>query len=164
MSKRLLLIRHAKSDWENNLADFERPLNKRGHKDATEMAERLLKKHLIPEQLVSSRAKRAITTAEYFADVLGIKKKKIEKEPAIYDASSSQLLSIVNKLDNDYDFIALFGHNPGLSGLAMNLSGNEVFDIPTCGMVLLKFPFDDWKMVGSGTGEMLFFDYPKNDG
>ncbi|MBC7912920.1 MAG: histidine phosphatase family protein, partial [Pyrinomonadaceae bacterium] len=71
--KQLLLVRHAKSDWNNSdLTDFERPLNKRGQKDAPEMAERLLHQHIIPQLIVSSPAVRALTTAEHFADAFGI--------------------------------------------------------------------------------------------
>ena len=74
MSKQLLLVRHAKSDWDNpKLSDFDRPLNSRGEKNAPEMAKRLLKKGLIPQQIVSSPAVRAITTARYFKKSLGLK-------------------------------------------------------------------------------------------
>jgi len=163
MSKQLLLVRHAKSDRDDpDLADFDRPLNKRGHRDAPEMAERLSKKRIIPQLLVSSPAKRAITTAEYFADVLQINKKKIREEMDIYEASSSRLLKVISNLDNRYDLVALFGHNPGLSNLAMNLTDGHISDIPTCGIVLIKFPFDDWAMVSNNTGELEFSDYPKN--
>ncbi len=68
MAKTLLLIRHAKSDWGNlMLSDFERPLNNRGEINAPEMAKRLVKRELFPQQLISSPALRAITTAKYFA-------------------------------------------------------------------------------------------------
>jgi phosphohistidine phosphatase len=163
MSKQLLIIRHAKSDWEDrSLKDFDRPLNKRGHRDAPEMAGRLLKKYIIPQLLVSSPAKRALTTARYFAETLNFDKKEIQLEEGIYEASSTALITIINKLNNRYDVIAIFGHNPGLSDLVSKLSGDSNFNIPTCGMVLIKFPFDDWEMAGSGTGEVQFFDYPKN--
>jgi phosphohistidine phosphatase len=160
--KRLLIIRHAKSDRDDpELPDFDRPLNNRGHRNAPEMAERLLKKHLIPQQLVSSPAKRAITTAEYFASAFKIDKKDIRMEKGIYEASASRLLKLINELDNRYDFIALFGHNPGLSDLVKHLSDNS-FNIPTCGVVLIRFFFDDWKLISKDTGEIQFFDYPKN--
>ena len=163
MSKQLLIIRHAKSDRDDpDIPDFDRPLNKRGHRDAPKMAERLLKKHIIPQHLVSSPANRAITTAKYFADILDLDKKKIQQEQDIYEASSSRLLKVINKLDNRYEFVALFGHNPGLSDLVMNLCNGDISNIPTCGIVLIKFPFNDWEMVTNGTGELQFFDYPKN--
>lgn len=161
--KRLLLVRHAKSDWENrDLKDLDRPLNKRGLKNAPEMAARLLKNNLIPEILVTSPALRALTTAEYFADTLGIERSAIIKESAIYEASSSTLLNVINDLDNKYGFAALFGHNPGLTSLALNLCSCDVYNIPTCGMVLIHFPFDHWNMISYWTGDEKMYDYPKS--
>lgn len=162
MPKQLLIVRHGKSDWNNlNLSDFDRPINQRGKKNAPEMAKRLVKKNIIPQQLVSSPALRAITTANYFAEELGMNKPSIIREPTIYEASSQTLLGIINKLDNKSDLTALFGHNPGLTDLIPDLCDTGLFNIPTCGMVLIKFPIDDWSMVSNGTGDLVFFDYPK---
>lgn len=162
--KQLLLVRHAKSDWSSNArSDFDRPLNKRGHRDAPEMAERLLNQHLIPQLIVSSPAMRAITTAKYFADTLGIDEKEIETEPAIYEASAAALLKVINNLNNSYDFVAMFGHNPGMTNLAINLCDTAVYDMPTCGMILIEFPFDDWKMISQDTGSEKLYDFPKNE-
>ena len=163
MTKHLLLIRHAKSDWNNEgLRDFDRPLNNRGHRDAPAMAERLLKNRLIPQHLISSPAKRAITTAGCFADVFHIDKKEIQQEENIYEASSSTLLNVINEIDNKHGFVALFGHNPALTDVAASLSDSDIANIPTCGMVLIKFNFDDWAMISKGAGELQLFDYPKN--
>lgn len=164
MPKQLLLIRHAKSDWDNiKLSDFERPLNSRGEKNAPEMAKRLLKRGKIPHQIVSSPAKRAITTARFFAKEFGISKSLIIQEPEIYEALSSTLIEIINNLDNKSPFTALFGHNPGITNVVTQLCNKDLYNIPTCGMVLIQFPFDDWNMVSAGTGELVFYDYPKNE-
>ncbi|WP_276359873.1 histidine phosphatase family protein [Daejeonella sp. H1SJ63] len=163
MAKHLLLIRHAKSDWGDlNLRDFKRPLNSRGHQNAPEMAKRLVNKNLIPQQIVSSPALRAITTAEYFAKEFGINSSDIIQEPEIYDALPFTLLEIINELDDQSEFIALIGHNPGLTCLVNLFCDTSIHNIPTCGMALIRFPFDSWKMLSSGTGELIFFDYPKN--
>ena len=127
------------------------------------MAERLLNRHIIPQLLVSSPALRAFTTAKQFADVFNIDKKQIQTEPEIYEASASTLLNVVNKLDNKYDLIAVFGHNPGITNLAVNLCDTEAYDIPTCGVVLIEFQFDDWKLISQGTGEQKLYDFPKNE-
>lgn len=164
MPKQLLLVRHAKSDWDNiRLSDFDRPLNSRGEKNAPDMAKRLLKRGKIPQQIVSSPALRAITTARYFAKVLGLDKSEIVKEPEIYEALTSTLISVVNKLDNRFSFTSIFGHNPGITDLVSSLCNKNLYNIPTCGMVLIQFPFDDWNMVSAGTGEIVFYDYPKNE-
>ena len=164
MSKQLLLVRHAKSDWDNlKLSDFDRPLNSRGEKNAPEMAKRLLKRGKIPQSIVSSPAVRALTTARYFAKELGLDQSGIVEEPEIYDALTSTLMSVINDLDNQFSFIALFGHNPGITELVSNLCNKDLYNISTCGMVLIEFPFDEWNMVSAGTGEMVFYDYPKNE-
>lgn len=164
MAKTLLLIRHAKSDWGNlMLSDFERPLNHRGEINAPEMAKRLVKRELFPQQLISSPALRAITTAKYFAKELHINVEVIIQEKDIYNALTDTLLEVVNNLDESSNFTALFGHNPGITGLVNYLTNQEIFQMPTCGMALIKFPFDQWKMLSFGTGELVFFDFPKND-
>ncbi len=164
MPKQLLLVRHAKSDWDDRkLSDFKRPLNSRGEKNAPEMARRLLDKKIIPEQIVSSPAVRALTTARYFAKELGIKQSAIVEESTIYEAFTPDLMAVINNLDNSYLFTALFGHNPGITNLVTNLCNKDLYNIPTCGMVLIRFPFDNWGMISVGTGELVFYDYPKNE-
>lgn len=164
MSKQLLIVRHAKSDWDDlSLPDFDRPLNPRGEKNAPEMARRLVKKDIHPQQMISSPALRAISTASYFADELDLKRSDIIKESGIYEALPHDLLEIINKLDNHSDLTAMFGHNPGLTYLVRDLCNTALYNIPTCGMVLIEFPVDDWKMISSGTGELVFFDYPKKE-
>lgn len=162
--KQLLLIRHAKSDWgESGLSDFERPLNKRGKANAPVMAERLASTGLVPLQMVSSPAVRAISTAKIFAETWGFSKKQIKEEQAIYEASVSTLIKVINRLDNSSNFTALFGHNPGLTLLAIELCDCDVYNIPTCGVILIEFPFYDWQMVSAGTGALKLFDSPKNE-
>jgi len=162
MAKRLLLIRHAKSDWGNSdLRDFDRPLNKRGKTNAPEMAERLVKQQIIPDQIVSSPALRAITTAKVFASAWQTSPDQIKKEANIYEANVKTLLAIVNNFDNKHNQIALFGHNPGLTDL-VNYLAAHLDNIPTCGVILLEFPFDDWQMISADTGKVLMFDYPKS--
>jgi phosphohistidine phosphatase len=164
MAKTLLLIRHAKSDWADQmLSDFNRPLNHRGEINAPEMAKRLVKRALFPQQFISSPALRAISTANHFAKELKINPTDIIQENKIYDALTNSLLEVVNNLDESSNFTALFGHNPGITGLVNYLTNQEIFNIPTCGMALIKFPFDQWKMLSSGTGELVFFDFPKNN-
>ena len=161
--KHLLIIRHAKSDWgERGLEDFDRPLNERGQRNAPEMAKRLIQRNIIPELVVSSPALRAKSTAAYFAEIFGYGQDDIVEEPRIYEASASTLLQLINNWDNRYNSIALVGHNPGLTELAIKLSDFDDPNIPTCGVALLEFPFDDWRMISAGTGEVKMYDYPKN--
>jgi len=163
MAKQLLLVRHGKSDWGNqHLDDFDRPLNSRGLRNAPEMAMRLLDKDMVPELIVSSPALRALTTAKNFAQVWNKPLSQIREEGAIYEANISTLLSIVNKLDDKLERVALFGHNPGFTEFANYLSNSNLHNIPTCGVVLIEFPFEEWKLVSLHTGSMEHFDYPKS--
>lgn len=161
MAKQLLLVRHGKSDWGNlDLKDFDRPLNKRGKENVPEMAERLINRGFEFDLIVSSPAKRAKTTAKFFAEAYQVQ--RIQYEESIYEANSKTLLKVVNGLDDAADTIIMFGHNPGFTDFANELSEADIYNIPTAGMVLMSFPFDTWEMVSKGTGELVFFDYPKN--
>lgn len=163
MAKQLLLVRHGKSDWGNShLADFDRPLNSRGLRNAPEMATRLLHNDLVPNHIVSSPALRAITTARHFAQVWQKPVDQIQEETRIYEANVNALLKVVNGQDNKYSRVALFGHNPGLTDFADYLSNANIYNIPTCGIVLIEFPFDDWKLISHHTGILVQFDFPKS--
>lgn len=162
--KQLLLVRHSKSDRNDpTLDDFDRPLNERGHKNAVEMAKRLVKQEVIPKEIVSSPALRALSTANHFADILKIKHSEIIKVDSIYEASASALLKVINSLNDESDLTAIFGHNPGLSEIAYQLTDNaSLYNLPTTGMALIEFPFDQWSMVSQGTGKLILYDFPKN--
>jgi phosphohistidine phosphatase len=161
MAKQLLLVRHGKSDWGNlDLKDFDRPLNKRGKENAPEMAERLVNKGFKFDLIVSSPAKRAKSTAKFFAEAYTVD--HIQFEESIYEASSNTLLKVINGFNDGAKTVIMFGHNPGLTDLANELTEADIYNIPTAGMVLISFPFDSWEIVSKGTGEMVFFDYPKN--
>ncbi|MET0571552.1 MAG: histidine phosphatase family protein [Pedobacter agri] len=161
MAKQLLLVRHGKSDWGNlDLKDFDRPLNKRGKENAPEMAERLVQRGFRFDLIVSSPAKRAKSTAKFFAEAYQVN--DIQYEESIYEANTTALLKVINGLDDNADTVIMFGHNPGFTDLANELSDADIYNIPTAGMMLMSFPFDSWKMVSRGTGELVFFDYPKN--
>jgi len=158
--KKLMLVRHAKSGWDiPDLTDFERPLNARGEETAPEMAMRLLNKGIVPQYIVSSPAERAMATANIFAGTFNLTEP--EYNLAIYEASYITLLSVVNNLPDDYDFIAMFGHNPGISELACYLT-DKMHDMPTCAVVVINFDADSWQMISGSTGNIEYYDYPKN--
>ncbi|TDQ08348.1 SixA phosphatase family protein [Pedobacter metabolipauper] len=161
--KQLLLVRHGKSDWGNShLSDFDRPLNARGHRDAPEMARRIFQKDLVPQIIVSSPALRALTTAIHFLEAWQKDADLIVQAPDIYEAEKMDLLGVVNGLNDRYDRIALFGHNPGLTDFANYLGNANIYNIPTCGVVLIEFQADSWSEISQSTGTVVDIDYPKN--
>ncbi len=163
MTKKLFLIRHGKSDWADiQLSDFDRPLNARGNRNAPEMAERILKKDLVPQLIVSSPALRALFTARHFAKVWAKPAAQIQLEINIYEASAASLLKVLNSFDDEFDRIALFGHNPGLTDFANYLSDANIYNIPTAGTVLIEFDVDKWSEIGYHDGKLIEFDYPKS--
>jgi phosphohistidine phosphatase len=159
--KTLYLTRHAKSSWKQpELSDFERPLNKRGKRDAPFMGEILEKKGINPDLIISSPAKRAKKTAIAIAEKLGYKTKKILYDENIYEASNRELVSIVKQFDDNCNSVIMFGHNPGLTMLHNFLCGYYIDNIPTCGVVALEFN-SSWKDLREKTGKLLFFEHPK---
>lgn len=126
------------------------------------MARRLKENNQVPDVLVSSPATRAASTAALLANGMNLDPARILFNEGIYEAGPARLLELVNGLDDHVDFIGLVGHNPGMTLLAENLSGETIGNIPTCGMVLLHIDVDSWRLVSAGTGELAFFDYPKN--
>ncbi len=160
--KQLTLVRHAKSSWDYpDLSDFERPLNERGRRDAPRMAQRAQQWFGRPDRLVSSPALRAITTAQVFADTLGIHPHDIEIQPRIYEASVATLMTVVRGLDETCTQVVLFGHNPGLSRLAHHLARCDFDEMPTCGMVQLSLDIRQWRDAAPHCGTLLRYTYPK---
>jgi len=160
--KRLFLIRHAKSSWgEPGLADFDRPLNKRGKYDVPRIGRRLKELGAIPDLIVSSPAKRAITTARRIADELGYDRNLIELKEILYGAVAEETLKIVRTTGAAHDSVMVFGHNPTMTGLINQLTDFRIDNVPTCGAFCATFDVKEWDDVREGEGDFVFFEYPK---
>jgi phosphohistidine phosphatase len=159
--KTLYLVRHAKSSWkDSSLDDMERPLNKRGKRDAPFMGELLNEKGIKPDVVYSSPAKRASKTSQIISEHIGYSKGNILFDEVIYDASTNELIDFIQSIDDKYESVMIFGHNPGFTMLHNFLSGNYIDNIPTCGIVALEFN-SSWKEIKKNSAKFLFFDYPK---
>ena len=160
--KRLLICRHAKSSWKDpELRDFDRPLNKRGQRDAPEMGRRLAAHGLRPDLICSSPALRAMSTAQLYAGQVGYPLAQIRYDPLQYAATVPVLVRLLQEIDKRVQTLMLVGHNPESTALANLLGGLTIDNIPTAGIVALEFALDHWQGVHPGTGALLFFDYPK---
>lgn len=160
--KLLTLIRHAKSSWKDaSLADFDRPLNGRGRRDAPRMAKRLAAVAPAPQQLLSSPAVRAAATARAMAEALGQPEEWIRYSRSLYLASAGQLLAAVQEIDDGVDHAALVGHNPGLTELAELLTDAGIENVPTCGIARIELPVERWRDAEPGRGRLLDLDSPK---
>lgn len=163
--KTLLLVRHAKSDWENPaLEDFDRPLNERGKRDAPAMARRLLDKNINIDAIISSPAKRAAKTAKAFAESYDLKKSRLQFKEELYMAGSAAFTAVIESADDKFESIAVFSHNPGITGFANELTNARIDNIPTCGVFAIKINTDTWKNFRNAPKEFWFFDYPKATG
>ena len=161
--KTILLVRHAKSSWENfSVNDEERPLNERGKKNAPEMAKRLIKKGVRIDAMLASPAKRTKTTAEYFAEEFGIDKTSIILVPELYMASRDAFTNTIRNAPEAANTIAIFSHNNGITDFANALSNASIDHMPTCAVFAVESDIADWQQFEPGANRFLFFDYPKN--
>jgi phosphohistidine phosphatase len=158
--KRLSLVRHAKSDWGNELLeDIDRPLNARGYKDARVMAELLKAKGLRPDAFVSSTAIRASSTALIFSRCFELQDNQILLTPHLYDADEKTFLDIVKGLKEEWKNVFIFGHNGTITDVANRLGNLKIDNIPTCGVVVLESSAENWKELSKCQFQL--FEYPK---
>jgi phosphohistidine phosphatase len=162
--KTLYIIRHAKSSWADPLAsDFERGLNDRGKRDAPRMGKRLKEKEINPDVMISSPAKRALSTARRVAEVINFSKSGLKTDSRLYHADEDTILSVVHDINDKHEVAMMFGHNPGLTEFVNAIAGEDPYinNVPTCGIVALSLPVDSWKNITWKSAKLLFFDYPK---
>ena len=160
--KELIIVRHAKSSWNDPTQyDHERQLNKRGKRDAPEMGSRMARRGCRPDLMVSSSAVRAQDTATAIALKLGYNPESIVVEERIYGADVAELIHVICGSNESVTKLMLFGHNPGLTELANQLGPRQIFNMPTCGVLHLRFEIDTWSGVKDVPGGEVFYDYPK---
>jgi phosphohistidine phosphatase len=161
--KTLLLVRHAKSSWDDaSLPDFERKLNYRGKSDAKMMAKRIKEKEIDIDLFVSSPAKRAKKTAKIFMKEMDAKEKNLQLIPSLYEGSVHDFYDAIENLHHKENVVALFAHNPGITEFINSLDCSPIYEMPTCGVFSAKIKTKDWKDFRQAEKEFLFFDYPKN--
>ena len=160
-AKRLLLLRHAKSSWDDpTLADHDRPLAARGRK-AAQLIGAYLRRERIPVSLVlCSSARRARETLE-LVDPPGEK----QIEPELYGASADQLLERVRQLPETSDSVMLIGHNPAIQELAACLADDELAEqkFPTGALAMLTFA-GPWRALQAGSAGLAAFVKPRELG
>jgi len=161
--KTIYFVRHAKSSWDDiTLDDHDRPLNKRGKRDAPVMARRLLGIDVAPDGLLSSTAKRARQTAAYFADVLVVSAEDKRYEAALYHAWPSTIEQQIRQLPDQWTTVLVFGHNPGYTDLANRMQNDAyIGNVPTCGIVGAQAEIDDWTDFSLAEARRIAYLYPK---
>jgi phosphohistidine phosphatase len=158
--KSLLVLRHAKSSWENSeLSDFERPLNKRGFEAIQLIGQEFYRLNLEPNLILSSPAKRAKQTAILVKESGGINC-EIRYEETIYEASVMRLLHLVSEIDDKFNSVLLVGHNPGLEELIRVLTG-KIQVMPTATLAKLDLDIESWSEVAAECGSLDLAITPK---
>ncbi|HUK90862.1 MAG TPA: histidine phosphatase family protein [Blastocatellia bacterium] len=158
--KTLLLLRHAKSDWDDqSLPDFDRPLADRGHRDAPRIGKALAKHGPAPDLIISSPALRATQTTE--AVVAAAQLDVVPQfDERIYGAGTAGLMKVIRGLSDSANSALVVGHNPGFEGLVARLTG-KAQHMPTAGLASIEFDVQSWADVEDGKGKLIRFLTPK---
>ena len=165
MERTLVMIRHAKSSWANPLqSDFERPLNERGEKAAPMMGERLKKRGVAADLIISSTAKRAKQTAKKIASAIGSDVEKITWYDSLYHCIPAVFEEVIQEIPDDVKTVYIVAHTPGITDFVNQLSPKFRIDhMPTCGVVACRFTAGQWNSFNIAEREVFLFDYPKNE-
>ena len=163
--KIIYLVRHAAAaKGKPKSPDRKRALSKKGRKEAVKMAKKLKKNGMLPDLLVSSPAKRAMQTARVFAKAIKYPKDKILLNKTLYEAnnasSNAALLQAVRSMDDQFQSVIVFGHDPLLTEFAHYLRKDFTEALPGCAVVRFDFNNISWTKITAGRGILKFFDYP----
>ena len=159
--KTLIIIRHSKSSWKDySLSDFDRPLNKRGKKDAKKMSLELSEKIKKVDLLLSSSSKRTTQTSNYFLDSIDVRSNIFSEN--LYHSSSDLIFDCVLKINNKYNKAIIVGHNPGLTNIVNKLTNLKLDNLPTSGIVIIVFDVVNWKKINYKLGLVEWIKFPKD--
>lgn len=145
--KRLTLIRHGNADWKNaGVADFDRPLNKRGTGEAEAIGKLLLEQELVPDLLLASSARRTQQTSEIVARKLELAARRVKLTENLYLAQCEDILAFVRATSPRVQHLAIVGHNPGISELAKFLAPKDasINELTTGAACTLTFDARSW--------------------
>jgi len=167
--KSIALLRHAKSSWDNPaLADFDRPLSRRGEKAALRIGEEIRRRELRFDSVISSPARRAVDTIRLVEEAYG-EPFQIRFEPLLYDSPVSRLMKIVREVDDSVDRLLLVGHSPELQESTLLFSERDdpllpavEFKYPTGALALLELPVTRWEDVALGSARIAAFIKPRD--
>ncbi|MFM7016979.1 MAG: SixA phosphatase family protein [Bacteroidota bacterium] len=156
MKKRLVLIRHGKSPYDDYvLNDSERHLGSRGYQDVNVTAQWLIQNNYQPDLMITSPAIRAYSTCFLIANCLSFPLDKLVIHPSIYEATDAALNYVINELPNEANTVFLVGHNPSLTSMIGKLSNQPFSHLPTSAVAVIEFGEKLWKDISIGSGNLL---------
>jgi phosphohistidine phosphatase len=160
--KKIILVRHAKSSWDSGArSDIERPLNNRGKKDAPFMAAKL--KEIVGEidGSIKSPSRRTTQTSKPFHEIFEISAENDLTDQNLYHGTTDDILDAIRGLPESWNSVLLFAHNPGMTYTAHYFGGSEIFNVPTCGILIVESESNDWALVNNDNSKIKSFEYPK---
>lgn len=155
--KQLVLVRHAKSSWEHDVNDAQRPLKMRGFNDAALVSKSFGNHVIIPEIIFTSPANRALTTCKIFMKNLGFDDNNLQIKEELYDFGGQNVIDFMKNMDNSYETVMIFGHNHAFTSIC-NIFGDQFIDnLPTSGLVVIDFDVSDWHKIKKGFTKLTIF-------
>ena len=159
--KTLYIVRHAKSSWEySGIKDIDRPLKKRGIKDAHLISKFLSKEIDRPDVFISSSANRALHTAVIFCENLEYPLSNLKIKKRLYSFSDGYLVKTVNALDDGFNSAIIFSHDHGINSFVNKFGSIPISHVSTCGVIGIKFEEKHWKNIKKG--KTFITEFPKN--
>lgn len=168
--KRLYLLRHAKSDWDDpSLSDIERPLAPRGVAAAPKVAEVMQSENLLPELVICSPARRTRETWDLIGNCLDSEPPS-QIDERLYLASPGELISVIQEQPDELGSVMLIGHNPGMEAITMGLSGSgeqpdldrALTKFPTGALAVIDLDVERWSDTSGGSGSLRRFIRPRD--
>ena len=158
--KRLILIRHAKSSWDNNVSDLNRPLSNRGYSDAQIMSGIYNNLNINVDNIFSSPALRTQQTAEIFFKKINAENiNNYNIDSTLYDFIGNGVEKFIKNLDNSLQSVMIFTHNNSCNNILSKFSNIKGLLVPTCGILIFEFDVSLWENISSGKCNYFF---PKN--
>lgn len=159
--KRLVLVRHAKAEQGGYDHDFSRNLADRGKNDAHRLGMKLASLSVFPDSILSSSAHRALGTARIFAEELHFRRESIiDRKELYFDYTTSDFIDMIRETSDTISTLFIFGHNPYIYDMAVNLSRDFRGDMPTCSTVVIDFDCNSWQLLEARQGQLVFHLYP----
>lgn len=159
--KTLLLLRHAKSSWKDEaLPDHDRPLNKRGKRDAPRMGRLIKEEGLVPDLILTSSAKRALSTVNLLVETSTFDG-EIRVSRDLYAAGPEAFFEALEALTDDYNTVLVVGHNPGMEELLEELT-DEAQSMPTAALAHVELDIDQWVDLEESSSRLVNLWLPRN--
>lgn len=148
--KKIVFVRHAKSSWEYDIIDSERPLKSRGVSDIVNISNEFKMSNIQIDAVYSSYAKRAADTCDIFVGNVGISPNSVQISNDLYDFGGNNVVKFIKALDNSLDTVAIFGHNYALTSIVNSFGDQYIDNVPTSGLVMIEFNIDNWNDLTQG--------------